>query len=98
MNFPFLSVITFTPAVAGLLILLIPAERKTETRMAALAAGLFATILSLYVYFGYDQAAGGYQFIEQYLWVHRRFKGRPAPLADPYTRPGEDPRPPATAE
>jgi NADH-quinone oxidoreductase subunit M len=69
MSFPFLSVITFTPAVAGLLILLIPAERKTETRMAALAAGVFATILSLYVYFGYDQAAGGYQFIEQYQWV-----------------------------
>ena len=69
MSFPFLSVITFTPAVAGALILLLPAERKTETRMVALAAGVFATILSLYVYFGYDQAAGGYQFIEQYLWV-----------------------------
>lgn len=39
-----------------------------------------------------------HQAPEQYFWVHRRFKGRPAPLADPYARPGEDPRPPATAE
>jgi len=29
MGFPVLSVITFTPIIAGLLILLIPANRKT---------------------------------------------------------------------
>jgi NADH-quinone oxidoreductase subunit M len=69
MNFPFLTVITFTPLVAGLLILLIPAERKTEVRVTALAAGVFATILSLYTYFAYNQAAGGYQFVERYNWV-----------------------------
>ena len=39
MQFPILSVIVFTPIVTGLLILLIPAERKNEVRVAALAAG-----------------------------------------------------------
>jgi NADH-quinone oxidoreductase subunit M len=69
MQFPILSFIVFTPIVAGLLILLIPGERKTEIRMAALAAGAIALILSIWVYFSYDIAAGGYQFVEQYSWL-----------------------------
>ncbi len=69
MQFPILSFIVFTPIVAGLLILLIPAERKTEIRVAALAAGTFALLLSIWAYFSYDIAAGGYQFIEKYTWL-----------------------------
>jgi len=69
MGFPVLSVITFTPIIAGLLILLIPANRKTEVRMAALAAATFALILSVWVYFSYDTPTAGYQFVEQYNWL-----------------------------
>ena len=69
MQFPILSVIVFTPMLAGLLILLIPAERKNETRVAALAAGAFAMLLSMWLYFSYDIAAGGYQFVEKYNWL-----------------------------
>jgi len=69
MNFPFLTIITFTPLAAGLLILLFPAERKDEVRVTALAAAVIATALSLFVYFTYNSAAGGYQFIEKYDWV-----------------------------
>ena len=69
MNFPVLSVITFTPAVAAIIILLIPAERKTEVRVVALAAGVVALLLSLWTYISYNQAAAGYQFVEQYPWV-----------------------------
>ncbi len=69
MQFPLLSFIVFTPAIAGLLILLIPADRKTEVRVAALAAGAFALALSLWAYFSYDLAAGGYQFVEKYDWL-----------------------------
>jgi NADH-quinone oxidoreductase subunit M len=69
MQFPILSFIVFTPLVAGLLILLIPGDRKTEVRMAALAAGAIALILSLWAYFSYDLAAGGYQFVEKYNWL-----------------------------
>ncbi len=69
MQFPLLSFIVFTPMLAGLLILLIPGERKTEIRVAALAAGAFALALSLWAYFAYDVAAGGYQFVERYNWL-----------------------------
>ena len=50
MNFPVLSVITFTPMVAAVLILLLPAQRKNEVRAVALAAATFALILSFWVY------------------------------------------------
>jgi len=69
MNFPILSVITFTPIVAGFLILMLPADRKNETRAVALMAATFALILSFWAYFSYDQGAGGYQFVEQYKWL-----------------------------
>ncbi len=69
MNFPVLSVITFTPLVAALIILLLPANRKNAARAVALAAAAFALILSVWVYFTYDQAAAGYQFIEKYDWL-----------------------------
>ncbi len=69
MAFPVLSVIVFSPLVAALIILLIPAERKTEARGVALAAATFALLLSLWVYLSYDKTAAGYQFTEQYSWL-----------------------------
>jgi NADH-quinone oxidoreductase subunit M len=69
MQFPLLSFIIFTPMIVGILILLIPAERKTEIRVAALAAGALALTLSIWAYFAYDVAAGGYQFVEKYNWL-----------------------------
>lgn len=69
MEFPILSVIVFTPAIAGILLLLIPGERKTEIRVAALAAATFALLLSIWAYFSYDISAGGYQFVERYEWL-----------------------------
>ena len=69
MQFPILSVIVFTPVVAGLIILLIPADRKNEVRVAALAAATFALLLSIWAYFSYDTAAGGYQFVEKLDWL-----------------------------
>jgi len=69
MTFPILSVIVFTPIVAGAFILLFPAERKTEVRVTALAAATFALLLSIWVYFSYDSSAAGYQFQESYSWL-----------------------------
>jgi len=69
MTFPIISVIAFTPIVAGMLILLFPAERKNEVRVTALAAATFALLLSVWVYFSYDSSAGGYQFQETYSWL-----------------------------
>ncbi|MEN8172747.1 MAG: NADH-quinone oxidoreductase subunit M [Chloroflexota bacterium] len=69
MQFPILSVIVFTPLITGLLLLLIPGERKTEIRVTALAAAAFALVLSIWLYFSYDLAVGGYQFVEKYTWL-----------------------------
>jgi len=87
MNFPVLSVITFTPLVAALILLLMPARRKNEARAVALAAAAFALGLSLWMYFSYDRGAAGYQFIEKYDWLpalgislHFGVDGMSAPL------------------
>jgi NADH-quinone oxidoreductase subunit M len=71
MNFPVLSVINFTPLVAALIILLLPAQRKNEARAVALAAAGFALLLSLWVYWQYlSQNLTGYQFVEKYTWLN----------------------------
>jgi NADH-quinone oxidoreductase subunit M len=69
MQFPFLSVIVFIPMVAALLLLLMKPEQKKAIRVIALTAALLAMALSLWVYFAYDKAAAGYQFIEKYNWM-----------------------------
>jgi NADH-quinone oxidoreductase subunit M len=87
MQFPILSVIVLTPVITGLLILLIPSERKDEIRVTALAASAVAMLLSVWVYFSYDVSAGGYQFVEKYDWLpslgisyHLGIDGISAPL------------------
>ena len=87
MPFPFLSVIIFTPIITGLLILLIPGERKTEIRVTALAAAFIALALSTWLYFSYNTSIGGYQLIEKYDWFpplgisyHVGVDGMSAPL------------------
>ena len=71
MNFPYLSVIIFTPIVAGVLLLFFPAEKKESIRRFALAAASLDLLLSLIVYFRYDQTIAGYQFIEKIEWIPR---------------------------
>ena len=87
MPFPVLSVIVFIPILTGMLILLIPGERKTEIRVTALAAAFLAMFLSGWVYFAYDIQAGGYQFQELHQWLpqlgisyHVGVDGMSAPL------------------
>jgi NADH-quinone oxidoreductase subunit M len=69
MQFPFLSVIVFIPMVSALVFLIMKPEWKKAIRMIALGAALVALALSIWVYFGYDKAAAGYQFLEKYNWM-----------------------------
>ena len=69
MHFPFLSVIVFTPLAAALGILLYKPEQKKAIRITALSAAVFALALSVWVYFTYDKAVAGYQFVEKYNWM-----------------------------
>jgi len=69
MHFPILSIIVLTPIVMGMIILMIPADRKNLVRYLALAAATIALLLSAWVYFSYDISAAGYQFTEKYSWL-----------------------------
>ena len=76
MEFPFLSIITLSPIVAAVIILLLPKERGENARMLGLAAMIIGLILSAYVYFTYniDAAAGQtwrntLQFVEEAEWL-----------------------------
>jgi len=70
MNFPILSIITFLPFVASVIMLLMPADRKTEVRGVALATAAIDLLLSGWVYLQYLlNHMTGYQFIEKYTWL-----------------------------
>ncbi len=69
MVFPFLSILIFTPLIAGLAILLVPEGRRNLIRGLALGAALIALLFSVFVYFGYDKAVGDYQFLEKLDWL-----------------------------
>ena len=72
---------------AALIILLYQPEQKKAIRITALSAALFALAMSLLVYFTYDKAVAGYQFVEKYNWMpmlgislHFGVDGMSAPL------------------
>ena len=69
MNFPVLSVIVFTPIVAGVILLFFPKDRPNWVRWFALSAATLGLALSLAVYIGYDSVEGGYQFKERVEWI-----------------------------
>lgn len=69
MHFPILSVIVLTPIFAGMIILLVPKDRKNAVRYIALSAASVDLLLSAIVYFSYHISTGGYQFLEKYNWL-----------------------------
>ncbi|MCK5919667.1 MAG: NADH-quinone oxidoreductase subunit M [Methylococcales bacterium] len=77
MEFPFLSIITLSPIVAAIIILMLPKERGENARMLGLAAAIIGLILSLYVYIAYynnlpvpgTRWADTLQFMEEYAWI-----------------------------
>lgn len=77
-QFPFLSIITLSPILAAVIILLLPQERRENARMLALAAMILGLVLSLWVYIGYYQSLSGMQgvlweetllFVEEAAWI-----------------------------
>jgi NADH-quinone oxidoreductase subunit M len=70
MNFPILSIITFLPIAAAMVILLVPARQKNTARWIALVTAVIDLLLSAWVYLEYLlRDLTGYQFIEQYNWL-----------------------------
>ena len=69
MQFPVLSTIVFLPLAAALVILVIPQERRNLIRGTALTAAIIGLFLTVVLYFSYNPAAGGYQFLERTAWL-----------------------------
>jgi NADH-quinone oxidoreductase subunit M len=69
MQFPVLSTIVFIPLTAAIMILVIPQERRNLIRGTALTAAIIDLLLSVVLYFSYNPAAGGYQFLERTAWL-----------------------------
>ena len=77
MEFPFLSVITLSPILFAVIILLLPKERGENARMLGLAAMILGLMLSAYVYISYltNLPASGLPwpetlvYVEDYPWV-----------------------------
>ncbi len=84
MNSPLLTIIVFTP-LAGALLALVPwarllgwgdgsrpeiAEREDDLiKYGAVVISLVPLLLSIALWFGYDKAAGGFQFVVQVPWI-----------------------------
>ncbi len=65
-----LSLVTYLPAAAALLLLLFPRRNETAIKWFALLASLVTFALSLRLVFHFDRANGGMQFVENVPWIH----------------------------
>ncbi|NTU75213.1 MAG: NADH-quinone oxidoreductase subunit M, partial [Anaerolineaceae bacterium] len=69
MQFPFLSLLIFTPLAAAVAILFLPADKKSLIKGISLGGASLVLGLSVYLFAAYDLAAGGYQFQERVPWL-----------------------------
>ncbi len=70
MNFPFLTVMTFVPIVAGVIILFMPRDKVTQIKSIAAAAAFISLVVTVFLFVTYDRTSGvQYQFAENTPWV-----------------------------
>lgn len=68
-NFPVLLTILLSPVVAAIIMAFIPREEHLLIKCVAATGTFISMALSLYVYFAYDQAVGGLQFVQRIPWI-----------------------------
>jgi NADH-quinone oxidoreductase subunit M len=64
-----LTILTFLPLTAGVLVALLGPERQKLGRNLAFAASLMALALAVALWAAFDKERGGMQFIESFPWV-----------------------------
>jgi NADH-quinone oxidoreductase subunit M len=65
-----LSVITYTPLLGALLLLLPPFRKNDDlVRWTANLFGCLGFLVSLPLWFSFDRAAAGFQFVERHEWI-----------------------------
>ena len=64
-----LSLLILLPVIGAIALLLIPRGQEKAVRLLAFAISLLALLISLPLYFGFDNSLPGYQFVAQYNWI-----------------------------
>ena len=68
-----LSLITFIPSIAALILVLLSRgdseESQRNVKYLALAATVFTFVVSLVMLFGFDHSSAGFQFVEERSWL-----------------------------
>lgn len=68
-DIPILSLILFIPVIAAVVIMMLPPQRDRVIKYTAVLGTFLSLAFSLAVYFIYDRAQQGMQFVESVPWV-----------------------------
>jgi NADH-quinone oxidoreductase subunit M len=68
-DLPILSIALLIPVLGAVLIMILPRENEKMIKYIAAVSTLISLVLSLIVFFGYDQTKSGMQFVENIPWV-----------------------------
>ena len=66
-----LSILIFTPIVLSIPILFFKEDKKALIKTYTIIISILVFIVSLIIYFKFDDSNGGYQFLYRYQWVDR---------------------------
>ena len=69
LNFPFLSLIMFTPLVGAVLLLFVPKNSAALIRWIANGFALLGFLVSVPLWFWLDTTTSDWQFVEQHEWI-----------------------------
>ena len=69
MRLGILTMVTFLPAAAAVLLLFVPRRHETVLRAGALVAGIVTFVISLSLYVRFDGSSADYQFVEYARWL-----------------------------
>jgi NADH-quinone oxidoreductase subunit M len=64
-----LTLIVLLPIAAATVLFFVPADRRNAVRVIGVGAALLETMLATWLFFAYDQAQGGFQFLYKLAWV-----------------------------
>ncbi|KXG44640.1 complex I subunit 4 family protein [Tepidibacillus decaturensis] len=69
-SFGLLSLITFSPLLGILLLLIVPKDRVGTIKMIGILVTLIPLVLAIGLFIGFDRADSGVQFLENIPWIH----------------------------
>lgn len=71
LDFPLISTLLTVPFVGALILVLFPATQERLIKIFALVISLITFVISLPLYFAFDNTVAGFQFEENLVWIDR---------------------------